>query len=191
MIVLWLICYYSVANSFVISSEIFATGERRASLLGWMMTAYGFVKPVARHAWYIFLRTAFLSTARFTCFLATTHATFTEGDGAYATSNKGDRSCARLPKFLKSYVCSLSFFGGMKYYTESFFRPWLRRRAITFFPPFVAIRTRKPWVVARFFFLGLYVIDMWALYEKTSIKSTSLFLLAAGGLLPTFLFYFV
>jgi hypothetical protein len=56
-------------------------------------------------------------------------------------------------------------------YTESFFRPILRRRERVFLPPFVDIRTRKPCVVALFFLLGLYVIDMAVFYMKKGNQS--------------------
>lgn len=40
------------------------------------------------------------------------------------------------------------------------FRPFWRRAFKTSRPFFVSDRTRKPWVVARFFFFGWYVCDI-------------------------------
>lgn len=45
----------------------------------------------------------------------------------------------------------------------------LRLLEMTFLPPFVDMRTKNPWVVARFFFLGWYVIDMGLFYRKKEL----------------------
>lgn len=45
--------------------------------------------------------------------------------------------------------------------TVSFLRPLRRRLRNIFLPLVVFDLTRNPWVFARFFFLGLYVRDMW------------------------------
>jgi hypothetical protein len=46
---------------------------------------------------------------------------------------------------------------GRTCYTDSCFRPFLRRRLITFRPPTVRIRARKPWTRLRLRFLGCHV----------------------------------
>jgi len=47
-------------------------------------------------------------------------------------------------------------------YTESLFLPFARLRLITFLPPLVAIRTRKPWV--RFLLVLLNVVNVFFIF---------------------------
>lgn len=47
-------------------------------------------------------------------------------------------------------------------YTDSLFLPFARLRLITFLPPLVAIRTRKPWV--RFLFVLLNVVNVFFIF---------------------------
>lgn len=77
-----------------------------------------------------------------------------------------------------------------KYYTvESRLRPFWRRRLITFFPFFDALRTRKPWVPARFFFFGWYVCDIISHYTLCSQKNPAfwkiLIISNQEGILPS------
>jgi hypothetical protein len=51
-------------------------------------------------------------------------------------------------------------------YTESRFRPFVRRREMTLRPDFVSMRERKPCFLLRFVFFGLNrVIFMWLCSE--------------------------
>ena len=49
---------------------------------------------------------------------------------------------------------------------ETFARPFWRRAWVTFFPPGVFARTKKPWVLALFLLFGWYVWDISKIYTK-------------------------
>ncbi len=58
----------------------------------------------------------------------------------------------------------------VKDYTESLLRPLRRRFLSTARPPGVALRTKKPCVVLRFLFFGLYVWDIVELLYRIGVK---------------------